>query len=135
MHWHGYAWTGPRIGLSALRQDARESPGIDVQPIGVDVQLKRIAETATDFTTHRTADEAFAWLEATLQDYPRAARDPLPGDALADVRARLDRGGEVDWFYYSLDGRYVERALRVCAGPGAVEPEPHRPHSGCPQSP
>ncbi|MFE1956766.1 hypothetical protein [Streptomyces sp. NPDC059479] len=135
MHWHGYAWTGPRIGLSALRDGVRESPSTDVQPLGIDVQLKRIAETATVFTTHAAADEALAWLETTLQDYPRAARDPLPREALADARARLDRGGEVDWFYYSIDGRYVERALRVCAGPGAVEPEPHGPLSGCPQFP
>ncbi|WP_046502491.1 hypothetical protein [Streptomyces odonnellii] len=133
MHWHGYAWTGPRVGLSALRRDVREPPRADVQPISVDVQLKRIADAASVLATHATADEAFAWLEAALRDYPRAARDPLPGDALADARARLDRGGEVDWFYYSLDGRYVERALRVCAGPGAVEP--HRPLSGCPQAP
>ncbi|MFD7895343.1 hypothetical protein [Streptomyces sp. NPDC059743] len=78
MHWHGYAWTGPRIGLSALRDGARELPSTDVQPLSIDVQLKRIAETATVFTTHVAADEALAWLETALQDYPRAARDPLP---------------------------------------------------------
>ncbi|MFD7900259.1 hypothetical protein [Streptomyces sp. NPDC059743] len=114
-HWHGYAWNGPRC-----RPGSDPGPRVtpeDAQPLDIEAQLKRIAETATVFTTHRTVDDAYAWLEATLQRYPRAARTPLPRDVLADARARLERGGEVDWFYYSLDGRYVTRTLDICTGP------------------
>ncbi|MFD7895303.1 hypothetical protein ACFV0C_07935 [Streptomyces sp. NPDC059568] len=93
--------------------------------------MARFAETAAVLTTHHTVDEACAWLEATLQGYPRAARTPLPTDVLAQARAQLERGGEVDWFYYSIDGRYVERTLDICPRPGA---ETVRwPYSGCPQ--
>ncbi|MFE1960035.1 hypothetical protein [Streptomyces sp. NPDC059479] len=77
----------------------------------------------TDPSTHW---HGYAWLETTLQEYPRAARLPLPRDVLAEVRERLDRGGEVDWFYYSLDGRYVTRTLDICPSPRG---------DGCPQPP
>lgn len=123
-HWHGYAWNGPRC-----RPGSDPAPRVtpaDTQPLSPDDQLKRIAETATVYSTHHTADDAYAWLEVTLQQYPRAARTPLPKNALADARARLDRGGEVDWFYYSVDGRYVTRTLDICAGPGTL---------GCPEPP
>ncbi|MFD8967270.1 hypothetical protein ACFV0C_20130 [Streptomyces sp. NPDC059568] len=98
----------------------------DAQPVSIEAQLQRIAETATVLTTHTTAEDAYAWLETTLQEYPRAARLPLPRDVLAEARERLDRGGEVDWFYYSLDGRYVTRTLDICTGPRG---------DGCPQPP
>ncbi|WP_405987232.1 hypothetical protein [Streptomyces sp. NBC_00872] len=84
-------------------------------------------------TTHSTADDAYAWLEATLQEYPRADRAPLPKDVLAQARARLEQGGEVEWFYYSIDGRYVQRTLDICPRPGAEKLR--WPHGDCRQPP
>ncbi|MFF3749840.1 hypothetical protein ACFYYH_05160 [Streptomyces sp. NPDC002018] len=130
-HWHGYAWNGPRCRPGSDPKP-RVTP-VDAQPLSPEEQLRRIAETATVLTTHHTADDAYAWLETTLQEYPRAARTPLPEDVLAQARERLDHGREVDWFYYSVDGRYITRTLDICPGPRALAPR--QPCGGCPDPP
>ncbi|MFD7894061.1 hypothetical protein [Streptomyces sp. NPDC059743] len=94
---------------------------------------KRDAETAYVLTTYHAACDAYAWLEATVEEYPPVSTHLLPDELLAAARRRLDSGGEVDWFYYSSRRRYLTRTLEICHGSRPTE-RCSRPCI-CPQEP
>lgn len=94
---------------------------------------KRDAETANVLRTYHAAGDAYAWLEATVREYPPVSTYLPPDELLAAARQRLDSGGEVEWFYYSACRLYLTRTLNICPGPGALDPR--WPHTGCPQPP
>ncbi|MEU5753494.1 hypothetical protein [Streptomyces sp. NPDC047829] len=70
-----------------------------------------------------TGQDAYGWLRAELDAFPRNPRDLPPSVQLAHARDCLDRATDVVWGYWSATGLYIARALITCPRTGI--PCPH----------
>lgn len=122
-HWHAYSWTGN--GRPA--DSDRIVPSNATPPLEIAHWLRKPpTHVKATFMIGSESSKAQEWLEAQLDEYPRADHD-LPREAQMRYAADcLRRGDDVVWGYYSAKGRYVSRALVTCTRAGEPCPAPPR---------
>ncbi|AXL89840.1 hypothetical protein C4J65_17195 [Streptomyces sp. CB09001] len=122
LHWHAYAWNG----RERPPDNDRRKPALPLPPMDVGHWLLKPARLRlATYPAPDTGQDAYGWLRAELDAFPRSPRDLPATVQLAYARGCLDRATDVVWGYWSATGLYIARALITC--PRADIPCPLRP--------
>lgn len=115
LHWHAYAWNG----RERPPDNDRRKPALSLPPMEIGHWLLKPSRLRlATYPAPDTGQDAYEWLRAELDAFPRSSRDLPASVQLAHARRCLDRSTDVAWGYWSTTGLYIARALITCPRTG-----------------
>ncbi|MEV3859115.1 hypothetical protein AB0J38_32980 [Streptomyces sp. NPDC050095] len=115
-HWHAYEWVGHERPADSTRRD----PSQPVPPLDIADWLRKPSRFVAE-TFHNPDDvpAASAWMRKGGEEHVAVTDESFSLDAqMRYVDDCLARGADVVWGYYSVNTRYVSRALVACPREG-----------------